>query len=92
VTKRPYFDHDHTVANTDLRRNDTARWQLDTSGPLTDKLAYRVSYEGVYSQSYYRYGFQHSNTCTPRPLPAQFPSDDRFNTEYYIGHYTENTA
>ena len=93
VTKRPYFDGNHTSATVTYGEYDTRKWQLDTSGPLTDALAYRVSYEGIDSQSYYRYGFQHSNDvyAAVRFLPNSQLTID-FNTEYYLGHYTENTG
>lgn len=93
VTKRPYFDGQRATATVTWGDYANRQAQLDVSGPVNDKLAYRVSYEGDYSGSYYRFGFDHSNDIylALRYLPdSQLMID--FNTEFYSAHYTENTG
>jgi outer membrane receptor protein involved in Fe transport len=93
VTKRPYFDGMHTLATVTAGDFGNRRAQLDVSGPITDQLAYRVSYEGVFSGSYYRFGYDHSNDiyAALRWKPSSRVTVD-FNTEFYLAHYTENTG
>src|ERR1700722_16711736 len=93
VTKRPYFDGQHETATLTAGDFNNRRASLDVSGPINDQLAYRMSYEGVYSGSYSRYGFDHSNDIyiALRYLPNSQLTID-FNTEFYLAHYTENTG
>jgi catecholate siderophore receptor len=93
VTKRPYFDREHITATLTAGDFDERKAQLDISAPISDTLAYRVSYEGHFSGSYYRYGFDHSSDiyAAVRWLPTSNLTVD-FNTEWYLGHYTENTG
>lgn len=93
VTKRPYFDSMHATATASYGQYDDKRWQLDVSAPITDTLAYRVSYEGIHSDSYYRYGFTHSNDiyAALRFVPNSQLTID-FNTEFFNSNYTENTG
>ncbi|EIP98574.1 outer membrane receptor protein [Opitutaceae bacterium TAV1] len=59
VSKAPYFDAQHTTLTTTLgywtsgRSYFNPEVQLDTGGPLGDKLAYRVSYLSRYGDGYY---------------------------------------
>jgi TonB dependent receptor/TonB-dependent Receptor Plug Domain len=93
VTKRPFFDGNHTTATLTYGQYDTKKAQVDLSGPVSDQLAYRVSFEGINSGSYYRYGYTHSSDiyAAIRYLPNSQLTID-FNTEYYGAHYTENTG
>jgi len=93
VTKRPYFDGQHETVTLTAGDFNNRRASLDVSGPINDQLAYRMSYEGVYSGSYYRYGFDHSNDIyiALRYLPNSQLTID-FNSEFYSAHYTENTG
>jgi len=93
VTKRPYFDKEHVTVNGTYGEYGTRKWQLDASGPVNDQLAYRVSYEGIHSGSYYNLGYTHSNDiyAALRYLPTPNLTID-FNTEFYSAHYTENTG
>jgi outer membrane receptor for monomeric catechols len=93
VTKRPFFDANHTTITLTYGDYDTKKAQIDISGPLSDKLAYRVSYEGEDSGSYYR--FQHTQSSdiygALRWLPTSNITVD-FNTEFYTANYFENTG
>jgi hypothetical protein len=93
VTKRPFFDGDHTTITLTFGDYDTKIAQIDLSGPITDKLAYRVSYEGEDSGSYYR--FQHTQSSDGyfalRYLANSHVTVD-FNTEFFTANYFENTG
>ena len=93
VTKRPFFDDTHATATVTDGEFGTRKWQLDVSGPLNNELAYRVSYEGIHSGSYYENGYTHSDDVyiALRYLPSSNLTVD-FNTEFYSAHYTENTG
>src|SRR3984957_18567316 len=93
VTKRPYFDTEHATAHVTWGDYGNRRASLDVSGPINDQLAYRESYEGDYSSSYYRFGYDHSNDIymALRYLPNSQLTID-FNTEFSLAHYTEDTA
>jgi len=59
VTKQPYFDKQRTELTATLgylspgRNYSNPEFTADTSGPLSDKLAYRVSYLSRYGDGYY---------------------------------------
>jgi outer membrane receptor for monomeric catechols len=59
VTKQPYFDRDHTDVSVTLGQltSDGSYWNpefsIDTGGPISDKVAYRVSYLSRYGDGYY---------------------------------------
>lgn len=93
VTKRPFFDATHTTITLTYGDYDTKKAQIDVSGPLSDKLAYRVSYEGEDSGSYYR--FQHTQSSdiygALRYIVTPNITID-FNTEFFTANYFENTG
>jgi iron complex outermembrane receptor protein len=59
VSKEPYFDHDHYDFSATLgtwtsgHSYGDPQYTLDFGGPLSDKLAYRVSYLARYGDEYY---------------------------------------
>jgi outer membrane receptor protein involved in Fe transport len=59
VTKQPYFDHQHVDISTTFgywtsgHSNSNPEFTLDFGGPLSDKLAYRVSYLERFGDDYY---------------------------------------
>jgi outer membrane receptor protein involved in Fe transport len=59
VTKQPYFDHARFDVSTTFgywtsgHSNSNPEVTLDFGGPLSDKLAYRVSYLGRFGDDYY---------------------------------------
>ncbi|MEP7312940.1 MAG: TonB-dependent receptor [Pseudomonadota bacterium] len=93
VTKRPAFDATHLQSTLTYGDYNTRRGQVDVTGPLTDTLAYRVSYQGEHSDRYYRFGYTHSSDvyAALRFKPNEDLTID-FNTEYYSARYTENTG
>jgi catecholate siderophore receptor len=93
VTKRPSFDGQHETATLTYGEYNTRKAQFDVTGPLSDTLAYRVSFEYIHSDSYYRLGYDHSTDVyvALRWIPSDKLTVD-FNTEFYLAHYTENTG
>jgi hypothetical protein len=59
VMKQPYFDGQHTIIESTLgywtsgRSYGNPDFTIDNGGPITDKLAYRVSYLSRYGDGYY---------------------------------------
>jgi outer membrane receptor for monomeric catechols len=59
VMKQPYFDHDRTDIEATFggwasgHSYSNPEFTIDTGGPLSDKLAYRVSYLSRYGEAYY---------------------------------------
>ncbi|HEY0793491.1 MAG TPA: TonB-dependent receptor [Chthoniobacterales bacterium] len=94
VTKRPYFDGFHGSSSFTTGYYDTYRWQEDVGGPIIpNKLAFRLSYEGEYSNSYYRFQHTQSNDVY---LALNYIASDKlrfdFNTEFFVVDYNENTG
>jgi hypothetical protein len=63
LTKKAYFDRQHTTLNLSLGKvyldgtdyHQSTNWQVDTGAPIIPgKLAYRISYQGEKVDSYYR--------------------------------------
>ena len=91
ITKRPYFDSFHGEMTGVVGMYDQYRWGLDFGGPVNKNLAYRVSYSGEDSGSYYSDGFKKTEaiynaiTWTPSENYELF-----FNQEFFWANYTEN--
>lgn len=91
VTKKPYFDRQRTTVRAVIGEWDSYRWQIDTGGPLSDRAAYRVSYEGSDADSFYRLVYNDSQSLF---AAFTFKVNDRLtwdvNAEYLRAHFTEN--
>jgi outer membrane receptor protein involved in Fe transport len=93
VTKQPYFDRFHSETDFTYGSYDEKKWTEDFGGPINDKLAYRISYYGNYSGSYYNNEKTQENdifaalTWIPND---QFRVD--FNADFYDGRFNENTG
>ncbi len=59
VMKEPYFDHEHTTIDLTMsgwasgHSYSNPEFTIDTGGPISDKLAYRISYLSRYGEGYY---------------------------------------
>ena len=91
VTKRPSFQTQNETVTLTYGEYNTRKMQFDVTGPINDTLAYRVSYEYIHSDSYYRFGYDHSSDVyvALRWIPSDKLTVD-FNTEFFLAHYTEN--
>ncbi len=92
VTKRPYGDQFRGEVSATFGMFEQYRYQLDIGGPIIkDKLAYRVSFSGEESGSFYESGHKNTQalylalTYTPT---ARYTAE--FNFEGYWASYTEN--
>ena len=92
VTKRPYFGKFQGAASFTLGEFEQRRWNLDIGGPIiADQLAYRVSYSGEESGSFYENGNKNTQaiygaiTWTPN---ANYTLE--LNAEMFWADYTEN--
>ncbi len=91
ITKRPYFDQARGVISATIGSYDTRFWQVDYSAPISDTLAYRVSYSGEDTEGYYQFGKKKTQAIygamTYRP-------SDRYElfvaAEFFVADYTEN--
>lgn len=93
ITKQPYFDKFHSETDFTYGSYDTKRWTEDFGGPISKDLAYRVSYYGNYSGSYYNNIKTQENDAFI--ALAYVPSGDfrvDFNSDLYIGSFNENTG
>jgi TonB dependent receptor-like, beta-barrel/TonB-dependent Receptor Plug Domain len=52
-TKQPYFDAFKGEATAEFDEYGKRRWSVDFGGPINDRIAYRLSYTGEDSDSYY---------------------------------------
>jgi hypothetical protein len=93
ITKQPYFDKFHSETDFTVGSYDTKRWTEDFGGPITKDLAYRVSYQGDYSGSYYN-GIKTQENDFFLALAWVPNSDFRvdFNTDFQVGNFNENTG
>ena len=91
ITKRAFFDAARGSASFTLGSFDTRYWQLDYSAPVSDELAYRISYSGEDSG-----GFKEFAKRKTQALYATFtyrPSDNYelfVAAEYFVADYTED--
>lgn len=93
ITKQPYFDKFHSETDFTYGSYDTKRWTEDFGGPITKDLAYRVSYYGNYSGSYYNNIKTQENDFFL--AMAWIPTQDfrvDFNSDFYVGSFNENTG
>ena len=94
ITKQPYFDQFRGDVGTTIGEYQVYRWTLDMGGPLIkDKLAFRISYSGEDSGSYYDYSYKESEaiyaalTWTPATNYSL-----AFSGEYNEASYLENNG
>ncbi len=93
VTKRPFYDGYHGFVSTTIGEYNLRRWQADIGGPITKELAWRVSYQGEDSGSYYR--LQGTESQDVYAAVSWTPTDKfrvDFNAEFFEADYDENTG
>ena len=94
VTKQPYFDKFHSDTEFTYGMYDEKIWTEDFGAPIIkDELAYRVSYQGNYSGSYYNNELTNSNDGFV--ALAWTPTKDfrvDFNSEFYVARFSENVG
>ena len=91
VTKRPYFDSKKGESWVTVGTDGILRAGVDMGGPVSDKLAYRVSYSGEDSEGWYDDEYRNSHSIYA--ALTYRPSDDYelfVNAQGYYVEYTEN--
>lgn len=93
ITKQPYFDKFHSDTEFTYGQWDEKKWTEDFGGPITPDLAYRVSYYGDYSGSYYNNvkTQEHDIFLAMKWTPSQDFTID-MNTDFYVGRFNEITG
>jgi outer membrane receptor protein involved in Fe transport len=91
-TKRPWFDAMHGSVSATVGMFDQYRWTADIGGPLCgDKLAFRLSYSGEESGSFYDY--VHNQVQSIYTILTYRPTDqyrvDLLNS-FYVSDYSYN--
>lgn len=90
VTKRPFFDSWRTQIRGTVGKWDYYRGQIDTSGPINERLAVRISVDVLDSDSFYRLVSNDSvsvfGALTFRPSETL---EIDVNAEYFTASYTE---
>ncbi len=92
VTKRPYFDQARGTVYGTVGSYNKLKWGADFGAPITEKLAYRVSYSGEHSEGGY---FQDDYKKTESFYGATTwrPNDNYelfLNTQFSYLEYVEN--
>src|ERR1700733_9296606 len=94
VTKQPYFDRLQGAMSATFGSFDQYRWNIDLGGPIIpEKLAFRISYSGIDSGSYYEN--QVTQTQSLFAAVTWIPTDKyklEVNVDGYSATYTENNG
>lgn len=91
ITKRPFFDKFKGSFAGTVGMYDQNRWTLDLGGPVSKELAYRLSYSGEDSGSYYYNGKKKTQALYGA---AEFRPNNNYtlelNGEFFVADFTEN--
>lgn len=91
ITKKPYFDRTKGSISGTLGMYEQRRWSMDMGGPISKELAYRVSYSGEHSGSYYYGGKKKSQALYGALEWHATPNYTlELNAEYFVADFTEN--
>ena len=94
ITKQPFFDRLQGSMSATFGSYDQYRWNIDIGGPIIpDKLAFRISYSGIDSGSYYEN--QVTQTQSIYAALTWIPTDKyklEVNVDGYSATYTENNG
>jgi catecholate siderophore receptor len=91
ISKRPYFDRFRGSAWATVGSYDTERWGVDVGGPVSEGLAYRVSYSGEDSGGFF--WSQHAKNESIYAALTWRPSANYelfANVHGYLAEYTDN--
>jgi hypothetical protein len=94
ITKQPLFDRFQGSMSATFGSYDQYRWNIDIGGPIIpEKLAFRISYSGIDSGSYYEN--QVTQTQSLFAAVTWIPTDKyklEVNVDGYSATYTENNG
>lgn len=91
-TKQPFFDKFQGSVSATFGTYDQYRWNVDIGGPIiADKLAFRISYSGVDSGSYYENQLTQSHSIYAALTWIPTPNYKlELSVSAYFATYTEN--
>jgi outer membrane receptor protein involved in Fe transport len=90
TTKRPPVDRVRTTVRYSHGEWNHSRWQVDSGGPIDEVWGFRISYEGMDADSFYR-GVENRSQSLFGAIVYQ-PTDAveiQFNAEYLDADFTE---
>ncbi|MGJ3241905.1 MAG: TonB-dependent receptor [Opitutales bacterium] len=91
ITKKPFFDQNRGYATLTVGSYEQLRWQLDYSWVLSETSAFRISYSGEESNSFYEFGKKNTQAIygayTWRPDEVL---TIELSAQYFQADYTEN--
>lgn len=91
VTKRPYFDIARGEASLTVGSYDQWYWNFDYGAPISENTAWRMSYSGEESGSYYEFGKKNLHALY---MAWSYTNNDNYsvdaNFEVFQADYTEN--
>ncbi len=94
VTKQPYFDRLQAAISATVGMYEQYRWNIDVGGPIIpEKLAFRISYSGEDSGSYYENQVYDAHSIFA--ALTWIPSDKyklELNADLFFATYTENNG
>ena len=91
ITKRPYFDQFRGSADLTIGTYAEHTWQADFGGPLSDTMAYRISYSGEESNGYYQFGKRNTQAIYGAITIRPSENYEIFAAaEFFVADYTEN--
>lgn len=91
VTKRPYFDQKKGEAWVTVGTDSILRAGIDVGGPVSDKLAYRISYAGEDSEGWYDDEYRKSQSLYAALTYRPSDNYELFtNVQGFYAEYTEN--
>jgi len=91
ITKKPFFDGPHGIAEFSIGDYNQYTWNLDYGAPISDQTAWRMSYEGKQWDGYWQFWKQKSHALYL--ALTHMPSDTytiEANVEFFFADYTEN--
>ena len=90
VSKQPFFDGFHGSSSYTGGSYDTNRWNLDLGGPLAPNLAYRISYSGEYSDTYWNDDVKRGEAIYGALTWKNGNYELEINSKAYFSRYSEN--
>ncbi|MEM9160020.1 MAG: TonB-dependent receptor plug domain-containing protein [Verrucomicrobiota bacterium] len=91
ISKRPFFDQERGSVGVSYGSYDQYTLNVDYSKPVSDKFAWRVSYEMKEWDGYWEFWKHNSNAVY---LSTTFKASDTYTietwAEYFVADYTEN--
>ena len=90
ISKQPYFNGFQASSSYTAGSYDTNRWTLDFGGPLSPNLAYRISYSGEWSDTYWEGDVKRGESIYGAITWHKGNYVISINSKAYFSRYSEN--